>query len=116
MSTPGKYDVTAYRGDTFGPLRFRVALYDGSTFQGYRTWPVDAVVLAQVRASADATAVLLQLDSAIDGEWVVLSKPAGWSVPDQAAKWDVEVNCGPDDTRTYLAGVFKVTADVSRSP
>jgi hypothetical protein len=116
MAIPGKYDVTAYRGDSFGPLRFRVALYDGPTFVGYRSWPVGAVPLAQVRATADADIVLLELDAVIEDEWVVLSKPAGWAVAAQSASWDVQVDCGPDDTRTYLAGAFKVTADVSRAP
>jgi len=114
--TPGTYDLTVYRGDTY---RYKFTLWMDTT----RTLPVDltnAVAKAEIRTKAggellgamQCTITLPNIiDGLLDAETTKLLSPKG-------AVWDLQLAFGgdpPDDVKTALAGVVTVTADVTDS-
>jgi hypothetical protein len=113
--TPGIYDLTVYRGDTY---RYRFTLW----LDAGRTQPADltnAVAKAEIRTKAggellgvmECTITLPNIvDGLLDAETTQLLSPKG-------AVWDLQLAFGdpPTDVKTALAGTVVVTADVTDS-
>lgn len=116
--TPGKYDLALYRGDSY---EWRFQLWEDTG----RTLPVDltgSLVAAEFRDQPGGD-VIVSMDC-------VISTAAGLSVPNvitvrlepemwpdapPEGAWDLEVTQPDGDVQTIVAGIVKVTADVTHS-
>lgn len=108
--TPQSVGLRMYRGDDFGfdlPPVLDAAL-DPADLTG-------ATVLAQIRATPDATVVQAEFDYAITGNVVTLFLSADKvaAVTDRS-RWDCELTFGDGSIRTIAFGPVAVVADVSR--
>lgn len=109
FSKPGHVDLVVYRGDS-GRLRVHATQADGSDAD-----LAGAVWTAQIRADADATDALVELDvwnvdvSTVD---VTLTAEQSATLPAQAV-WDLQVVLGTS-TATLLAGTVTTRPDVTR--
>lgn len=113
--TPGKYDLTLYRGDTW-KATFNLFTTDDSDV----STPVDltgATVEAEFRDKpGGATTVALETVVTLPNSIAVELTPELWTGAPNAGAWDLEVTYPSGDVQTVVAGTVKVTADVTNSP
>jgi hypothetical protein len=106
MTTPGKYALAIYRGDTY---RWRFILWADDE----KTEPFD---LSGVTAAAAIDATLLTCSmtapNIID---VVLPADVSAGLTAGKGAWDLELTYADGDVVTVLAGSVKVTADVTHA-
>ena len=111
--TPGKYDLTLYRGDSY---EWTFKLWEDEA----KLVPVDltgAVAAAEIREKSGGTQVMA-LTCAITAPNIVdVALPATlWAgVLLAAGVWDLEVTFVDGEVRTMVAGKVTVTGDVTNS-
>ena len=113
-ATPGTYNITLYRGDTWTADIVLTDTVSGSVLDltGYSA-------LAQIRATADAASaeasfasVLTELEGKVT---LTLSAAASAALTITSGVWDLQLTDASSAVRTYLAGSVTVTPDVSRA-
>ena len=122
--TPGKLNLTIYQGATFRrTLKFELAPVPPATVGG----PINltgATARMQIRASVDASTVLLELN-AINGRLVIIDEQGGVllleiSAADTAvlnfpsAVYDMEIEYANGDVDRVLYGAVKLSKEVTR--
>jgi hypothetical protein len=111
MSSPGKYDLDLYRGDS-SEWTFKLWNRDS---QGVQT-EVDltgATVAAEIRDKPGGqTVITLNCVVALPNTIYVKLTPAMWSVNLKGGAWDLEVT-NASGVHTYIAGRVTVTPDVT---
>lgn len=129
---PVLQDISVYQGDTFDFFfRVRERVWDpaleeyvAGNYINLTGWSGKS----QIRASADATAVLAEFtvtisDQAVTPGGVLLvltpaqtaALPATASPTVPAAIWDVQLTNGAGEIRTFIRGAVTVTREVTRA-
>ena len=110
--TPGKYDLTLYRGDTF-ELPF--VLWEDEA----KLTPVDltdAIVKAEFRdKSGGLTVVAFTCVVTLPNTITVSMTSAMWVGAPSGGVWDLQLTFPDGEVRTVIAGKVTVTADVTDS-
>lgn len=115
MPIPQTLDLTHCRGDT---LALAVALWEDEEL----TEPSDlteAVVAAQVRTTADASTVVANFATSIEGNSVsLLLSPSQTATLPPKGVWDLQIDWLGDgnNVQTPVGGSLTITPDVTRTP
>ena len=112
-SLPAAVDLELYRGDDFGPQEFIWEQPAGT--------PVDITgytITAQIRTSADDTAILASftcvITSAALGKWTIALTDVETNLLPRSAYWDMQLKSPGGFTRTFAAGKVKTTKDITK--
>ena len=115
MATVGTYNITLKRGDSFGGVTFTFTQTSGGAAIAL------ASARAQVRLRTGNKSVIHTFTCTVGGAGsnvVTLSAITGTVSQSFVAgvhAWDLEVTTAAGATKTYVAGTFTITDDVTRS-
>lgn len=116
-----QYDIKTKKGDTFSRRDFEITEYDDSVEPIVETPVVltGASMIMQVRA--DSGSAILHTFSTSNGKIVIDDAPAGkfhinaeiLSFPAGVYKHDLQITFADTTVRTYFAGIFELTEDIT---
>lgn len=111
--TPGKYDLSLYRGDSY---TWQFVLWQDED----KTIPTDltdVVAAAQIRAKPGATPIIvLECEVTAPNIVTVQLTPEAWEDSSciVVGMWDLELTYLDGTVQTVIAGKVRITADVTR--